>query len=520
MNTDRRISYDAALSKSYWAWRSNPALSVPTMMASSLGIIAEVILGIFGIAYLSSNEGNSLLTRLIQDLMSGNLGRLSDARSVVMSSGFYIPLLTFMIPAMIMTLVAEVLASGFVYSAEFGSYQRALEGNRVDIPSVMVEFRKRWRPMASTYFLSYFITFAPILCFGLAALGMTLAGVSSVLFSSVLLLFGVLGTAAVAALLIYTPVVVCAEDLRGWRAVSKSASAVISHPGPSLAYSVVYLLLTSAVSGVASLVPGLNLPLASLASVGILIIVTPVLHLSKSSLFRQISGGEQIDQVWPTPLQNDLGWSLARMLLSKLRTGLGQLVSYTTDRRNFSYHIVASAALVTGLIGGITLGRGGVDQLIFSLGYSPGQINPVVTGSLPLTLGVYIFLHNWQVSLATALSGVWMSVIPVGTLFLNGVIIGVVYTLVPNTLMLAAALLPHGVIEVPSFIIAGSAGLKLGITYFRALRSQEAGQGQDMLGRVATQTVYVVVGLALLFLIAGLIEGNVTPWLMRLAGWS
>jgi uncharacterized membrane protein SpoIIM required for sporulation len=133
---------------------------------------------------------------------------------------------------------------------------------------------------------------------------------------------------------------------------------------------------------------------------------------------------------------------------------------------------------------------------------------------------VYIFLHNWQVSLATALSGVWMSVIPVGTLFLNGVIIGVVYTLVPNTLMLAAALLPHGVIEVPSFIIAGSAGLKLGITYFRALRSQEAGQGQDMLGRVATQTVYVVVGLALLFLIAGLIEGNVTPWLMRLAGWS
>ncbi len=85
--------------------------------------------------------------------------------------------------------------------------------------------------------------------------------------------------------------------------------------------------------------------------------------------------------------------------------------------------------------------------------------------------------------------------------------------------MLAAAILPHGVIEIPSFVLAGSAGIKLGVAYFRSARGggQEA---QDEFHRAARQTVYIVVGLALLFFVAGLIEGNVTPIVMRMAGWT
>jgi uncharacterized membrane protein SpoIIM required for sporulation len=32
--------------------------------------------------------------------------------------------------------------------------------------------------------------------------------------------------------------------------------------------------------------------------------------------------------------------------------------------------------------------------------------------------------------------------------------------------------------------------------------------------------VYVVVGLAPLFFVAGLIEADVTPWIMRMFGWT
>ena len=42
----------------------------------------------------------------------------------------------------------------------------------------------------------------------------------------------------------------------------------------------------------------------------------------------------------------------------------------------------------------------------------------------------------------------------------------------------------------------------------------------DYLSRTLRQTVYVVVGLAPLFLIAGLIEADVTPIIMRMFGWT
>jgi uncharacterized membrane protein SpoIIM required for sporulation len=139
-----------------------------------------------------------------------------------------------------------------------------------------------------------------------------------------------------------------------------------------------------------------------------------------------------------------------------------------------------------------------------------------VSESLPFSLGIYIFFHNWQVSLATALSGVWFSVAPFVTLFLNGVLIGAVSGLAPNTVMLLAAILPHGIIEIPSFVLSGSAGVRLGVAFLRSVR----GGGEEELHRVARQSVYIVIGLALFFLIAGLIEGNITPLIMKMAGWS
>ena len=154
-------------------------------------------------------------------------------------------------------------------------------------------------------------------------------------------------------------------------------------------------------------------------------------------------------------------------------------------------------------------------KAIFDMGYVPGKINPLVTGSPPLSVGVYIFFHNWQASLATALSGIWFPGVPFVTLVLNGVVIGVASDLAPNAAMLAAAILPHGIIELPSFVLAGSAGIKLGVVFLRSF-----GNPGPALQATARQTVYLLLGLAVLFFVAGFIEGNVTPWIMGMAGWS
>src|SRR5207245_7398958 len=78
--------------------------------------------------------------------------------------------------------------------------------------------------------------------------------------------------------------------------------------------------------------------------------------------------------------------------------------------------------------------------------------------------------------------------------------------------------------------LAGSMGIKLGYAALGRLFRGPTGEGDlvvgtfsnsdDYLSRTLQQTIYVVVGLAPLFLIAGLIEADVTPIIMRMFGWT
>jgi uncharacterized membrane protein SpoIIM required for sporulation len=146
------------------------------------------------------------------------------------------------------------------------------------------------------------------------------------------------------------------------------------------------------------------------------------------------------------------------------------------------------------------------------------------------SLGADIFLHNWLVSIATALAGLGFGAPSFLTIMFNGFILGVLVPLSTLT-MLLAAILPHGIIEIPSLILAGSMGIKLGYAGLRRIFSGHPEQinptsgdalssSDDYLSRTLRQTVYVVVGLAPLFLIAGLIEADITPIIMRMFGWT
>ncbi len=85
--------------------------------------------------------------------------------------------------------------------------------------------------------------------------------------------------------------------------------------------------------------------------------------------------------------------------------------------------------------------------------------------------------------------------------------------------MLLAVILPHGIIEIPSFLLAGSVGVKLGYAATKA-RTQPGPKGKEYLATVLRQAVYIVIGLAPLFLIAGLIEADLTPFIARMFGWT
>ncbi len=371
------ISIDRTLSKSYWTWRSNPALSVPTMLSSSLTVLAQAIFGIAIVGLLAVLERTEWMQEVVAATASLDLTRLG---SLLTSPGFIWTTAAFLVPALVLTLVVTILALGHVYSAEFGSYWMALQGPHVGVSEVMVKFDERWREMAWTSLLSYVLTILPF-AGGLAlALVATYAGSGLIVGVAVIigLAVGVAGTLVLSALLIYTPVVVMAEGLSGPRALSRSVFVSRRIFGSSVTYGVVYFFFTTAVTYATSLIPGGSLPVGSLASVGVLIIITPVLHLAKTDIFRQYSSAEPSPVEFRPSFSSDLG-SLLRALWASFIRGLQELKSFAFEARNVPYHLLSAIAMVVGYFAGDFLAQNGLTKLIENLGYSSG--NPINTES-------------------------------------------------------------------------------------------------------------------------------------------
>jgi stage II sporulation protein M len=133
-------------------------------------------------------------------------------------------------------------------------------------------------------------------------------------------------------------------------------------------------------------------------------------------------------------------------------------------------------------------------------------------------LALDISFHNWQVSLATTLSGIIFVAPVLVTLVFNGFVLGVVEDVVQNLTLFLAAILPHGVVELPAFIIAGSAGLSLGFEFLKALK-RGISNSETELGRAFVRAVHIALGLVPLFIVAGIIETFVTPQIMYMYGW-
>jgi uncharacterized membrane protein SpoIIM required for sporulation len=123
-----------------------------------------------------------------------------------------------------------------------------------------------------------------------------------------------------------------------------------------------------------------------------------------------------------------------------------------------------------------------------------------------------LMTHNIQVSIATFTLGIGWGVGTVGVLFYNGVAMGAVsadYVRAGQTQFLLGWLLPHGVIEIPAFLIAGQAGLLLASAIVgwgrRSTRRQR-------LRAVAGDLVTLAGGVAVLLVWAGLVEAFLSQY--------
>ncbi|MDD3856678.1 MAG: stage II sporulation protein M [Methanoculleus sp.] len=83
----------------------------------------------------------------------------------------------------------------------------------------------------------------------------------------------------------------------------------------------------------------------------------------------------------------------------------------------------------------------------------------------PAVLAGKLFLNNLVACLLLFLGGASLGVVTMLILSVNGLLIGAIAELVrqqQGMLFIAAALVPHGIFEIPAFLIAGGLGLLLG----------------------------------------------------------
>jgi uncharacterized membrane protein SpoIIM required for sporulation len=117
-----------------------------------------------------------------------------------------------------------------------------------------------------------------------------------------------------------------------------------------------------------------------------------------------------------------------------------------------------------------------------------------------------LMTHNTRVAIFSLALGLTFGVGTLILLFYNGIVLGAVildYLRAGQATFLAGWLLPHGVVEIPAFLIAGQAGLLLARTLL--------GQGsrdplQVRVRAVADDLVALIGGVALLLVWAGVIE--------------
>ena len=429
------------------------------------------------------------------------------------------------IASIVIVFLVMIIGSGFVYSGEYSIYLDAWSKDKTSFSSIIENGRRYWKGMGWTFFLANLITWGPvILAYSIllivAASARTVQGILILLVSSYFLEFALLGSLILGLFTIYAYPAVVVSQTSGLRAIKKSFRVASHNLGTTFTYAAVRIVFQVLLIAVVLSAGIIGLPLASFSAGILTLLLTPILHSTKTMIYYYAEPDvPEMSFQLSNPIWHDITRRLPRLAWLKIRAGLVETGKFLTDIRSMIFHLSSILGFVLGIFLGIYVANNGIVTFLLSHGYQQGRINPLVLQTVPPILGLDIFLNNWLVSIATGLAGLGFGAPSFATILFNGFLLGVVLQLSPTITMFNAAILPHGIIEIPSFILAGSTGMRLGYAALKAKLSPSA-ENYGYLSSVLRQTVYVLVGLAPLFFVAGLIEADLTPIIMRMFGWT
>lgn len=131
----------------------------------------------------------------------------------------------------------------------------------------------------------------------------------------------------------------------------------------------------------------------------------------------------------------------------------------------------------------------------------------------PPLIMMIIFLKNLLACAMAMLLGLGFGIFPLIVAVSNGMLLGIVsYSVVTTegTLYLAAGILPHGIIELPTVIVCIAIGFRLGHLLLFSLQGKDV----DLSGATRTALHFLVARAVPLLFLAAMIETFITPLVM------
>lgn len=255
--------------------------------------------------------------------------------------------------------------------------------------------------------------------------------------------------------------------------------------------------------------------------IGMGVVVVMLLRVGNSIFNREDLLGRTLDQLnlrgtlrrlWQYIRAVDAAGTPARSLWNWYRRG----IPLSLRRLGLAVHLTL-IVFVVAFIGGYMLGQQPEYQLPLQGDFNFAESAEAFAGlfSLPTQTGImtYIFWNNARVLVGATILGLFTfglgGLIVTPTFLVIGYVSSQILLAGYDPLLLIAALLPHGIIEIPAVFLASAAAVRLGASITRPPQGMTVGQGlQQALG----DTVKLGFGVVLpALLVAAFVEAFITP---------
>ncbi|PSP76700.1 hypothetical protein BRC86_00010 [Halobacteriales archaeon QS_3_64_16] len=314
--------------------------------------------------------------------------------------------------------------------------------------------------------------------------GLALAGVAGLL-GALLAAGGALAGLVAQFVLLFAGPAAVIDDRGALGAARASLGFVRSHLVAALAFGLVVIgsyVVFSVLAGLLSVVgvAGILAPVLPL-------VLSPLLDTAGTALY----AGRSVGSVDRAPLYARIGRTVRR--------GVCELGAFP---RAFPLATLAGALSLAGAI---------VAGYLLTVSYGevlspPGEVANVF-GTVPVDTFATLAVNNWVVSARLAFGGVALGLPAIVGLAFNGLLVGGLAG-ISDPLTFLALVAPHGILELPTVALAGGVGIHLGWVGWRALRGRV---GAPAVAEELQRAGVLLVGIALLLIVAAFIEAFVTP---------